>query len=852
MLIQILDIDYFLNGSKPVLRIFGKTENNKTICCFYDKFLPYFYVRKTDENIKKVEELGLNYVLEKKFLPVGYSEEPTSVIKILLNDPKSVPAAREMFNESFDSDVLFKYRFMVDMDLKGMCWYEFEGIPVKTHLSKVPTYEIKSIHPVERPGNAELRFMCLDIECLQIDFSRQIDSKKDSIIMIALSFFPNYKDHDKIVLVSKPFSGKNSVSHADEKEMLEEFLKIIEEYDPDVVTGYNIMSFDLPHILDRLKKYDLSPSIGRSDKAVFSRPAQITGKSDNRLQVQDITIPGRIVFDSYQILKRDVNIRLHRYDLGTVVRELIGEKKGDVKFQEIPTLWKNDVQKLVDYAERDAVISLKLVLEKRLMDKFVEISKLSGVLLQDSFGGQTVRIETLVMHEFKKRNMIMPLKPNKQLLDKRAEEKLKGATVLDPEKGLHRTCTLVLDFQSLYPSIIKVYNVSPDSLVFGETGVKCNTSPTGARFVSGEVYNGVFPTIIRELVDTRQRVKKLMKQAEGEEKMVLDAKQHAIKILANSMYGYCGYIRARLYTHEVASSITAYGRSNIEKTKKIVEANFSAKVIYGDTDSLFLKTDITDMEVAKELGENISKFASKGELVFEFEKIYKAFLIIAKKRYAGWKFVKSDKGWEEKIEMKGIETVRRDWCPLVTEAMNNVINIMLKEGDTKKATDLVKKILQDLLEGRAPLEKLIIIKGITKSLESYDGTLPHIELAKKMKIRNPRDPPKVGERIEYIITRGKDLLSKRAEHPEYVAKYNIPIDSEYYINNQVLPPIERILSSVGVERSELFGGGKQVNLMTMFTAKTSPVTICSSCGKIHRRLPLSMVCDCGASVALRT
>ncbi len=852
MLMQLLDVDYFLNGNKPVLRMIGKTENNKTICCFYDKFLPYFYVRRTEENIKKVEELNLNYVLEKKFLPVGYSEEPTNVIKIILNDPKSVPNIREMFNESFDSDVLFKYRFMVDMDLKGMCWYEFEGTPIKTHLSKVPTFDMKSIHPVEKTGNAELKFMCIDIECLQTDFSRQIDSKKDSIIMISLSFFPNYKNYEKIVLVAKPFSGKNSIGHPDEKDMLEAFLKIVEEYDPDVVTGYNIMSFDLPHMLDRLRKHELSPAIGRSDKIVFVRPAQVTGKSDNKLQVQDITIPGRIVFDSYQILRRDVTIRLHRYDLGTVVKELIGEYKGDVKFQEIPNLWKNDVQKLVDYAERDAIISLKLVLERRMLDKFVEIAKISGVLLQDSFGGQTVRIETLVMHEFKKRNMIMPLKPNKQLLDKRSEEKIKGATVLDPKKGLHKTCTLVLDFQSLYPTIIKAYNISPDSIVFGESNLKCNTSPTGAKFISGEIYNGVFPTIIRELVTTRQNVKKLMRQTEGEEKRVLDAKQYAIKILANSMYGYCGYIRARLYVHEIASSITAYGRSNIERVKDLVEKNFSAAVIYGDTDSLFLTTDTTDMEIAKDLGENISKFASQGEFVFEFEKIYRSFLILTKKRYAGWKFVKSDKGWEDKIEMKGIETVRRDWCKLVTETMNSVINIMLKEGDTKKATDLVKTVLQDILDGKAPIEKLIIIKGITKNIDSYDGTMPHIELAKKMRNRNPRDPPKVGERMEYIITRGKDLISKRAEHPEYVSKYNIPIDSEYYIYNQLLPPIERILSSVGIERSELFGGGKQSNLMGMFAAKTSPVTICSTCGKIHRRPPLSMVCDCGTSVAIRT
>ncbi|MBI5332944.1 MAG: hypothetical protein HZB65_05190 [Candidatus Aenigmarchaeota archaeon] len=1347
MLVQILDIDYFLANNKPVIRMFCKTDSGKAVCLLYDKFLPYFYVKKTDENMKTVEENGFSHSIEKKFLPLGYSEAPTTMIKIVLNDPQAVPKARELFKESYDSDILFKYRFMVDHGIKGMGWYDVEASLTNTTTSKLATYDVKSFKEVDKKDTIELKHLCIDIECLQTDFNRQMDAVKDPIIMIALAFYPKYRNYERLVLVSKAFSSANHQGHPDEKEMLIHFMKILEEYDPDVVTGFNIMSFDLPHILERLKKYNITPMLGRCNKPVFARPMKIVGKADARLQVQDITIPGRIVFDSYQVIRKDVYIRLPRYNLATVADALIGEKKGDVIFHEIPKLWKSNVQKLADYAENDAKISMNLVLKKRLMDKFIEVSKLSGVLLQDSFGGQTVRIETLIMHEFKKRNMVMPNKPSSQMLAKRESEKIKGATVLEPKKGLNQNCVLVLDFQSLYPSIIKAFNISPDSLLSGETNIKHNISPTGARFLSKELYQGIFPTIIKKLTDSRQEVKKLMKTVEGDDRIALDAKQHAIKILANSVagdtyvvvkdpndnvrvceiselynmlentyvvteagntniieldgwktlsvddtkavfkpmyaisrhkhngqlvkvktsmaeinmtddhsamemlgksanrnregrfdgivpvkgneinrdtvmcqisklelpekeislnligilgetddidnvnvfipktlllgrnkkilavlehtkkltttdsvtlqkaadvgrrvviraerfglqkigvtikgncgyvpiyelsddgnafiefnnifskrknqayyyslplkeltkikipmsilkqcyvsvrgrrkipvvlpvtkelaelfgwyvaegslyskkyitnkskgqwykadisnkdpknlknicsliesvfnykpnvhktgnacavtiplkvcyllfeklcgkgsekkkvpsfvfnsssrireaflrsymagdgdadgrrastkskelavglnvlfkekgmltrnifdsgvyrvcigkhmrgrriakgdlygqtpknierivhdgyvydlsvkdtenfvtaqgmvlhnsfFGYCGYVRARLYVHDVADSITAYGRENIQKTKENIENNFPVKVIYGDTDSLFLSTDTNDIEAVRELGEKISKAASQGDLIFEFEKVYKTSLIITKKRYAGWKFQMTSKGWKDSIEMKGIETVRRDWCPLVTQTMNDVINIMLKQGDVKKATELVKQVIQDILQNKVPLDKLTIIKGITKSIDSYDGMLPHIELARKLKKRDPTNPPKVGDRLGFVILKGRDILSKRVETPDYASQYNLPIDSDYYIYNQLLPPIERILSSIGIERTELFGGGRQFNLMDAIAKKSA--LICSSCGKVHRRMPLSMLCECGARI----
>jgi DNA polymerase I len=259
---------------------------------------------------------------------------------------------------------------------------------------------------------------------------------------------------------------------------------------------------------------------------------------------------------------------------------MLNEKKLDVEYGEIPKLWlgsQADVQRLIDYARKDAELPLRLLLEKELLGKFFEVCKISGTLLQDSFGGQSSRIEVMLLHEFQSTNHVMPAKPDKRQLAQRMKERkkkeLKGAAVLEPEKGLHAEgCTLVLDFKSLYPSIMRTYNISPDTLIVedGHEG-DCTISPTESRYVKSSLYTGILPRVLTKLIEARARVKKQMLAASSEQKKILNAKQLALKDIANSIYGYTGYVKARLYMLDVANTITAYGRENIEKTKGLVE-----------------------------------------------------------------------------------------------------------------------------------------------------------------------------------------------------------------------------------------------------------------------------------------
>ena len=875
MLFQVLDVDYVFTGGKPLVRLFGKTERGNAACLFYDKFFPYFYVRPREQitlpttirEIKTVEQV-------KRFLPLGYQREQTDLLKVTLFNPQDVPIVKERLlkegiaAEAFESDILFKYRFLVDFGITGMSWIDVDAEKVISKTVKVQPYTVRSFNTQTPRAEANLSTLSLDIECLPTDPNKPLDPKNNVIIMISLTFIPAFRNRQTLVLLAKPASGKDVKGCSSEKEMLMEFCSVMDAYDPDIVTGYNINAFDLPFILERLRHHKLPLSLGRAvDKVAFVKTFGMSAHG---------TIPGRVVVDPYQILRRDPWLKLHRYDLKTVARTLLGQEKGDVAYNEMERLWDSNGEELsrfIEYSRKDSQLNMQLVIEKGLLDKFFEVCRITGVLLQDTFGGQTQRIETMLLHDFRRKKFVMPSKSfSGPFRETKNHSDLKGAAVLEPTKGLHTEgCVLVLDFKSLYPSIMRTYNISPDTLL--TTGDEASTqAPNGARFVTDAVRHGIFPDLLQKLLEARREAKKAMKEADGEHKRILNARQLARKDISNSFYGYTGYARARLFMLDVANAITAHGRLNIEKTKKLVEEQFKTDVVYGDTDSIFVKTQTTNLDEAKELGDRISTFVTKelgGYLELEFEKIYRTFLILTKKRYVGWAFRKEDENWKDTIEMKGIETVRRDWCPLVSETMREVINIILKDGDVKRAMKTVRHVVDEIRQGKIDLDKLTIIKGITKHPDSYDGMLPHIELARKLSRRNPQEAPKIGDRIGFVIVRGNQMLSKRAEDPAYVKKHNLAIDSDYYIQAQLLPPVERIFASLNVSKDELVGLGRQTSLGDIVngtkphTKRDIPLSftdtklddweefVCASCHMTYRSMPLRGSCKaCGGELQI--
>ena len=869
MLLQILDADYTLVGDKPIIRLFGKSERGETVCCFYEGFEPYFYATgnnveeqvKNEANVARVEKVM-------KFLPSGYQTEKKEVFKIITKNPAKTPELREkLFARGcrvFEADIPFKYRFMADHGLFGMRWIEVEdtnGVTTAT-VSTGKKIKMKTFKPVEKDGLAPLKFMAFDIECVSLKEGEMPVSTQDPIIMISLAFSEPYKGRKDMVLSTR--SEQDVTYYEDEKEMLQGMNEIISEYDPDFITGFNINNFDIPYILERMKSQDVYPGFGRCNKRVT------TNQVMNRHRVN---ITGRIVVDSFELVKKGFSMK--RYDLNSVSTELLKEGKEPVKKSQIEKLWRGnneDYRLLVNYSRKDAKLALDLIIKLNLLDKYIALSKISGILLQDILdSGETTRIENLVLREFNKDGYMIPCKPNSSDVAKRDNARkveLKGGFVLEPDKGLHSNI-IVLDFKSMYPSLMRTYNMCPTTLLLEGDVDGENVSPVGSKFVPESLKCGIIPRILERLTKERQIVKMDMKKETNTARArELKAKQLALKIMSNAFYGYFGYPRSKLYSLEIANSVTAFGRDTIKNTKEFIEKKYGYRVVYGDTDSVMVKVPFDDLEDMRKAGEEVSEGTKtailKGVMELDFEKVFKRFLPLTKKRYAAWSFEVANGGWKERIETKGIETVRRDWCSLTSETIGHILDTILKTNDIKKALKHFKGVVDDMVAGKIPIQKLVITKTMTKKADFYDGVQPHAELVKKIRKRSPAEAPGVGDRIGYVIIKGLDLLSRRSEDPAYVTEHGLEIDSKYYLENQLLPPLERIFDALGISKTELLGKGKQVGLFGAFNGITATALkkadelkeipadqitgiICKKCFRTYTLPPLTGICECGGS-----
>src|SRR3989338_3313000 len=253
LVFQILDVDYFLNGDKPVVRLFGRSDSGNALCVLCRDFLPYFYINPKDEGkLAEVKEI-LSVEETEKFMAIGYTTKKTRLLKLTVSRPQDVPAIREALlaegiaEEIFEADILFKNRFLVDHDLHGMQWAEADVAKTTTSMVKVPAFEMKSIKPLDRKDNAQISILSFDIECVPSDSNRPLDSRKDPVVMISLSFNMPYRRTTSIVQVAKPVSGKGLQGFPSEKDMLEGFIRVVDEYNPDIITGYNVNTFRSEH-----------------------------------------------------------------------------------------------------------------------------------------------------------------------------------------------------------------------------------------------------------------------------------------------------------------------------------------------------------------------------------------------------------------------------------------------------------------------------------------------------------------------------------------------------------------------------------------------------------------------------
>ncbi len=614
-----------------------------------------------------------------------------------------------------------------------------------------------------------------------------------------------YGDDLKETITTKEFDGKtkNILFVKDEKELIKEFIKTIKEYKPDVLTGYFSDGFDIPYLRERAEKNGLKLNLG------------IDGSNVNFIKgvIQSSRITGIVHIDLYKFVNNTISYMLQSetLSLNDVASELIGEEKlkFDVKktTKQIRKGGDIDWKSYASYNLQDAIITYRLAL--KLWPNISELTKFIGEpLFNVSRASYSQLVENYILHNLREFNEIAQNRPtHDKIAERKKRPKYEGAFVFQPEAGLYENVA-VFDFRSLYPSIITSFNLSPSSLQEDKRNAyetpEIQSGKEKHRFYFKKE-KSIIPILLQRLLEERKKIKQ---QKKKDKTAILEARDYNLKTLSNATYGYYAFFGARYYSPESAASATAIGRQYIHDTISKIEKK-GYKVIYADTDSIFLTSKKTEEEILNLLKEINEKLPGTMEL--ELEDFYKRGIFVTKRmseKGAKKKYAMLSK--DNKIKIRGFETVRRDWCDLSREVQDKILTKILKEGNAESSLEYVKRIIKEIREKKIPIEKLVIRTQLKKDIEEYENIGPHVAIAKEMLKKGI--PVDAGSLIEYVVSPGdkKDKIRDKAKLPEDVKEGDYDID--YYINNQIMHAVGSIFEVFGIDLEELSEGKKQKKL----------------------------------------
>ncbi|MBN1644749.1 hypothetical protein JW851_01745, partial [Candidatus Woesearchaeota archaeon] len=785
-----LDITYKIEEDKPVIYLFGKTLDNQRICVVDDSFRPYFWVvPKKGADLKMrikplfVERNNERYdVLSVEEVKKKFNEKEVLALKVSVNFPKGVPAIKEILNDWDDIesvneyDILFTRRYLVDKKITPLTTVKVIGEPFAKKL-KIPAIKLESIEQLNDDAVKEPKVIAFDIETYNQP-GKVPDQNKDPIIMLALYG----KDFKKVITWKKFRTDEDYVEFvSSEADLLERFKELIDEHKPDFVAGYFSDGFDLPFIAARAKKYKI-----KLDIALDYSELKISGRNIVTAEIRGIPH-----IDILKFIKRVVSKSLETdiFTLDAVANEILGEKKLDVDMNEFSSAWDSAHDSLNEYSKynlHDAYLAYKLF--GNLWPNMVELVKVVGLPVYDVIRMSFSQlVEWYILKKARELNVISPNKPSFSEKKARMVKRVKGALVLEPSPGLYNNL-VICDYRSLYPTVIASHNISPGTL-----NCSCCEGAKPVPFESKSLWfcqkkKGLIASVIEELITRRARIKEMLKKGFDP---LLYARSWALKDMANSMYGYLGFEMARWYCHECAEATTAYARYYIKKVISDAEQS-GFKVLYGDTDSVFLLLNEKTVDNAKKFVEKVN-LDLPGLMELEFEGFFPSGLFVAaKKRYA----LIDDKG---NIKIVGFETVRRNCSPIAKDVQKMVFKIILGENDIQKAAEYVRNIVRDVKEHKVPLDKMIIHTVMSKDIDDYETIGPHVAAAQIMKSKGIDVGP--GSRIQFVITKGKGLIRDKVKLPANIS--NEDYDSDYYISNQILPGVERVFTALGFSMEDL-------------------------------------------------
>jgi len=782
MLFYLTDID----DSEEGILLFGITENGRREKFVDPSYRPYFLVLYSDKE-KAIKEI--NEIIKKNSLPVTeittekkiFYGKQQEFIKIYTKRHQDLQKVRDAI-KSIESkrggsgSVIDEYEYqlpayrvyLAEKDLSCLRWLDIE----------VEGNIIKSIKKVEAPA-PKLRILAFDMEVIEVQRGTP------SIIMISL-----YGEGvSKIITYQKAEYTIDTIVVKDEREVISSFIDIVKDYDPDIISGYNTDLYDMPILRERAKQLKVNISIlSRNNSGItLSKRARFT----------TARLIGRVHIDIFNFVFNILSpmLQSEQLTLKNVSQELLGDTKLDMEYEDIVQAWDkgHELDRLARYCLKDSELVYELT--KMLLPDIEELTKITGQSLFDtSRMPYSQLVEWYYIKRAKQQNRVIPNQPKFDEIKERQKTTYEGGFVKEPEVGLHKGVAVV-DFASLYPSIIATYNISIDSL-------NCSCCKNNGYRIPELPYwfcknkKGFEAQAVEELLIERLELKKELKNLEPDshDYLILDTKQRALKTIINASYGYYAYPASRWYSKECAESITALGRYWIKEVlRKAEERGFHA--IYGDTDSAFLKFEGRKEELEKFIKEINSSLP--GLMRLDLEDFYIKGLFVpresggvAKKRYA----LLDEKG---RLKVRGLEIVRRDLSRYARQTQQEILKICLIEENIDKAFQYLQERLKTLKEGKYDLKELVVYEQLSKPVSEYKLISPHVIAARRLLERGI--PVGEGSVIGYIIQKGSGSISERAYPVEFADPSKIDIN--YYIDNQIIPVAMRILK---VFESETF------------------------------------------------
>ncbi|KAI8976865.1 hypothetical protein BDB01DRAFT_801654 [Pilobolus umbonatus] len=610
-----------------------------------------------------------------------------------------------------------------------------------------------------------------------------------------------------------------------EHELFDVLISKIRRYDPDMLVGYELQASSWGYLINRSTHLNI-PFLSHLSRIRSTQPKFSVWGSKHTSMYH---VTGRHLLNVWRLMKSEINST--SYTLENMVYHFLHKRVphhshrtlSDWVIRCVPILKYRATQYYLDRVQ----LNLELLEMSQVVQRTCECARVLGIEFGSVLSrGSQYRVESVLFRLTKPENFMLISPSRAQVGAQRSLECL--PLVMEPETQYYSSPMVVLDFQSLYPSVMIAYNycystclgrVPPTSTKFGVTEYspepgfvhahkdQITVSPNGIMFVKPEIRKSILATMLTELIETRIMVKKSMKYYNEDPGLlrILDAKQLTLKLLANVTYGYTSAsFSGRMPCVEIADSIVKTGREILERSIQFINDHptWGARVVYGDTDSMFVYFEGKTRQEAFKIGRDIAHtitLMNPAPIKLKFEKVYHPAVLLAKKRYVGFKY--SEEQDDPVFEAKGIETVRRDGTPATQRILESSLKILFRTQDMSELKEYLYTQWSDILSNRVPLQEFIIAKEVR--MGSYAGRGPNGAIVAQAQMNmDGRAEPQYGERVPYVVVyRGPtDKLKDKVVSPVVFLNDNsLRLDAEYYIRKQIIPPLARVFSLIGID-----------------------------------------------------